>query len=177
MILWFLSARRRKLRASAKFWYAYCVNRARRAHYYANWQVPDTIDGRFDMITLHLSLLIIALRAERNRDAAFVQQALFDCLFQDMERNLREMGVGDLAVPKRIKKMMLAFNGRLHSYAAAIESKELLAKALWRNVYREQTVDAEILGLFAEEAMALFKEYSMFDFENIIDPAAIDAAA
>ena len=83
---------------------------------YAEWGVPDTLDGRFDMITLHTFLVLDRLKGE---DRAF-RQELVDEFFRDMDRSLREMGVGDLSVGKKVRKMAEVFYGRLAAYDKAL---------------------------------------------------------
>ena len=118
------------------------VAQARRPEFYSRLGVPDTVDGRFDMIALHAFLVLNRLKRDRHRTAG-VGQALFDVLFEDMDRNLREMGVGDLSVGKRIKAMGKAFYGRIAAYETGLASEvgpedegNLLEDALRRNLYR-----------------------------------------
>ena len=96
--------------------------------------VPDSFDGRFDMLILHC--FMTGRQAEYQADTKF-QQALFDQLFKAMDPSLRELGIGDLGVPKHMKRMMKAFNGRMHAYTEAIDSGEgeQLFDVLKRNVY------------------------------------------
>src|ERR1700761_506939 len=89
--------------------YSAIVAQSRQPRFYAEWGVPDTVTGRFDMISLHLALVLRRLGTER--DAKVFSQALFDLFFKDMDRSLREMGAGDLAVPKKIRKMGEIFYG------------------------------------------------------------------
>lgn len=128
--------------------YAQIVAQARQPVFYARLGVPDTAEGRFDMIVLHAILVMRRLRGEggAGRDLA---QALFDALFRDMDANLREMGVSDVAVPKRVKGMARAFYGRAAAYDGAIDAADRpsLAVALRRNVYRNATdADADRLA-------------------------------
>lgn len=111
--------------------YVALVKQARREAFYTRLAVPDTLDGRFELIALHVHLAIRALgRGDRS-------QALFDRFFFDMDRSLREMGVGDLSVGKRVKKMVAAYYGRARAYDAALvaDEAEALEDALRRNVY------------------------------------------
>ncbi len=113
--------------------------------FYITCGVPDTFDGRFDLLLVHLFVLIHKTMGEGAYDE--VSQALFDTVFKDMDQTLREMGIGDMGVPKHMKRMMKAFNGRMHSYQMAIDSKVLdgkdieglqsgdLSEALARNLY------------------------------------------
>jgi cytochrome b pre-mRNA-processing protein 3 len=112
--------------------YEAIVAAARHPRPYAEWGVPDTVDGRFDMISLYLFLVLDRLKGA---DAGF-RQRLTDAFFADMDRSLREMGVGDLSVAKKIRKMAEVFYGRVAAYDAALaQGPEAMAAALARNVY------------------------------------------
>ncbi|MBU1304901.1 MAG: ubiquinol-cytochrome C chaperone [Alphaproteobacteria bacterium] len=100
--------------------YAAIVAQSRQPVFYTDWGIPDTVTGRFDMISLHLALLFRRLHDEGKQVSDF-SQAVFDLFFKDMDRSLREMGVGDLAVPKRIKKMANAFYGLMTSLTEAMD--------------------------------------------------------
>jgi cytochrome b pre-mRNA-processing protein 3 len=118
--------------------YAAIVAQSRQPLFYARFGVPDTVTGRFDMISLHLGLLFHRLRTE-DAKARHFSQAVFDVFFKDMDRSLREMGVGDLAVPKKIQKMGSAFYGLLRGLGSALDSGDAAAieKLLVRNVYHD----------------------------------------
>jgi cytochrome b pre-mRNA-processing protein 3 len=112
------------------------VAAARQPWFYQALGVPDTLDGRFDLVGLHAFLVIRRLSAlpPPGPDLA---QAVFDAMFSDMDINLREMGVSDLAVGKRVRAMWEAFHGRAAAYEAALADGDLaLAEALARNVWR-----------------------------------------
>lgn len=97
--------------------------------------VPDTVDGRFDMICLHMFLVMRRLKPEERRTSEF-SQALFDVMFKNMDDSLREMGVGDLIVGKRVRKLAEDFYGRINAYDRALNSDDEgdLAEALSRNI-------------------------------------------
>ena len=115
--------------------YEAIVAAARHPALYVRWAVPDTIDGRFDMVGLHLFLVLDRLKGE----AAGFRQALVDEFFADMDRSLREMGVGDLSVGKKVRKMAEVFYGRVTAYDRALAQADEaeLAAALSRNVFPE----------------------------------------
>lgn len=115
--------------------YKAIVTQSREPGFYLRLGVPDTADGRFDMIALHAFLVLYRLKKDRPQTAPLTQ-ALFDLMFADMDQNLREMGVGDLSVGKKIKKMAAAFQGRIVAYETALAVPEALEQALARNVYR-----------------------------------------
>jgi cytochrome b pre-mRNA-processing protein 3 len=112
--------------------YGMIVAQARLPQFYLRFGVPDTVNGRFDMVVLHLWMVLARLRAV---GAVAEAQQLFDRFCNDMDANLREMGVGDLTVPKRMKKFGEAFYGRSGAYDAAIIAGEgEMRAALARNV-------------------------------------------
>ena len=114
--------------------YRAIVAQAREPAFYREGGVPDSLDGRFELVILHTALVMRRLKAE-GPAAADLSQELFDVLFRNMDENLREMGVGDMGVGKRIKKMVEAFYGRLSAYEAGLEGAgEGLEAALGRNL-------------------------------------------
>ncbi|HQZ11483.1 MAG TPA: ubiquinol-cytochrome C chaperone family protein [Devosia sp.] len=129
--------------------YSAIVAQSRRPVFYAEWGVPDTVTGRFDMISLHMSLLFRRLRSERKDVAAF-SQAVFDLFFRDMDRSLREMGVTDIGIPKKIKKMGNIFYGLLAHISEAMDKGDRagLEAVLIRNIY--EGASAPAAGLLAE---------------------------
>jgi cytochrome b pre-mRNA-processing protein 3 len=113
------------------------VTAARDPCVYAAHGVPDTLDGRFDMIGLYAFLLIDRLRF-LPEPGPRLAQAVFDAMFSDMDKALREMGVGDLSVGRRVRTMWEAFHGRARAYEAALHSADpaALPAALARNIWR-----------------------------------------
>jgi cytochrome b pre-mRNA-processing protein 3 len=111
------------------------VAQARSPAFYLGYGVPDTVAGRLDMILLHLLLVLRRLTLEVAPPA--VGQRLFDRFCQDIDDNFREMGVGDLAVPKKMQKVAEAFYGRAQAYEAALAANDLAAleAAIARNVF------------------------------------------
>ena len=117
--------------------YGAAVEAARQPYFYTVLGVPDTLDGRFDLLSLFAFLLIDRLRPESDPGPALAQ-AVFDAMFSDMDVNLREMGVGDLSIGKKVKAMWNAFHGRSIAYAAGLASGDeaALEAAIARNVWR-----------------------------------------
>lgn len=132
-----LSRRKRHERTGFEL-YGSAVAAARDPALYTAFRVPDTLDGRFDMIGLHAFLLIHRLTGEAEPGPALAQ-AIFDAMFSDMDVNLREMGVGDLSVGKKVKAMWEAFHGRSAAYASALRAHDAagMEAALRRNVWRK----------------------------------------
>ena len=131
--------------------YTAAVRAARAPSFYTDLAVPDTLDGRFDLVGLHVGLMIDRLRAAPAPGPA-VAQALFDAMFADMDFNLREMGVGDMSVAKRMKEMWEAFHGRATAYAAALAPDApagALVDCLGRNVWRGEAPEGAAEALAA----------------------------
>jgi cytochrome b pre-mRNA-processing protein 3 len=117
--------------------YAAAVAAARDPWFYQALAVPDTLDGRFDLIALYVSLLVQRLR-QAPEPGPILAQAVFDAMFGDMDDNLREIGVGDLSIGKRVRAMWNAFHGRARAYEAAVNAgdRAALEASLERNVWR-----------------------------------------
>ena len=113
--------------------YGVVVEQARRPALYQDYGVPDTLDGRFDMVVFHLTLVIDRLR-HPDRSVTAQAQALFDLFVADMDRNLRQIGVGDNSVPRKMKNIGQSFYGRFGAYTRA-KDRSALAAAVRRNVF------------------------------------------
>jgi len=141
-LTWFLS---RKPRIGGEHYalYAAIVAQSRQTLFYAEWGVPDTLTGRFDMISLHMALVLRRLQREGATQSTFAQ-ALFDLFFKDMDRSLREMGVGDISVPKRIEKMGGLFYGLVDGLGPALAANEdgALEAFVLRNLIDDAHADA-----------------------------------
>jgi cytochrome b pre-mRNA-processing protein 3 len=131
------------------------VSQAREPLFYRDLAVPDTVNGRFDMVLLHLWIVLRRLR--RAEGGAGLSQALFDHFCGDMDDNLREMGVGDLTVPKRMQKFGEAFYGRSAAYDLALDAgTEPLAQALCKNILDGGDIGhARRLAAYANAAVAV----------------------
>ena len=146
--------------------YLAIVAQSRREIFFRDWGVADTMTGRFDMVSLHVGLVLRRLRAEGRNTQHFCQD-LFDYFFQDMDRSLREAGVGDLSIGKRIGKMGELFYGLLVNLSRALDAddREDMRGVLSRNFFEGET----------PEALTAFTAY-VFDAARALDaqdPAAI----
>jgi cytochrome b pre-mRNA-processing protein 3 len=134
--------------------YGMIVTQAREPLFYRDLGVPDTVNGRFDLLVLHLWMMLRRVRPMAG--GAGLSQALFDRFCDDMDANLREMGVGDLTVPKRMQAFGEAFYGRAAAYDLALTAgDEPLAQALCKNILNGEHIDkARRLAAYAEAAIA-----------------------
>jgi cytochrome b pre-mRNA-processing protein 3 len=145
---------RAPLRSTIDAIYGMIVTQAREPSFYRAFGVSDTVNGRFDLLLLHLWMVLWRFRSAPG--AADISQALFDRFCADMDANLREMGVGDLTVPKRMQAFGEAFYGRAAAYDAALAAgDEALAQALCKNVLNGEGMEnAQRLATYAKTALA-----------------------
>ncbi len=125
------------------------VARAREPRFFAEWGVPDTLDGRFEVLALHAFLVLNRLKAEAGPAAGFAQ-ALFDTMFADLDRGLREMGASDIGVGRHVKTMARGFYGRILAYERGLAGGDAaLAEAIRRNLYGTAAPQPEQLAAIA----------------------------
>lgn len=126
------------------------VAQARTRNFYEQFGVPDSVDGRFDMVVLHTFLVFQRLRGQGDA-AALLAQALYDTLILDLEASLRQLGAGDVGVGKRIRVMTEALQGRIRAYETALAGNPLdLEAALRRNVYGTTEPSTEAVRAMAD---------------------------
>ena len=154
---------------TAKKLYESAVSKAREPVFYQDYNVPDTVDGRYEMISLHTLLFIRRLNAlEKKKEA----QGLFDVMFVIMDKSIREIGVGDLSVPKHMKRMMKGFKGRAFNYADALDTNDTkaLKEAVTRNVFgtieEPEPLDIEAI---ADYIVSADKALSKVAYEDLVD--------
>lgn len=133
--------------------YQAVVARARAPHWYLDGGVPDTLDGRFDMVALVISQLL--LRLEDSPDHAREAVWLTEIFVDDMDGQMRQIGFGDMVVGKQIGRIMSALGGRLGAYRDAGDDRTALEAALVRNVWRGDAPDPAALAHVADAALAL----------------------
>lgn len=125
---------RSSTRSAADLAYQRVVAQARRLEFFTSYGVPDTLDGRFEVICLHAFLYLHRLKGEP--DAAGVGQRFFDAMFADFDRSLREIGTGDLSVGRQVTRMAEGFYGRVRAYEQGLDGDNAaMEAALERNLY------------------------------------------
>jgi cytochrome b pre-mRNA-processing protein 3 len=129
--------------------YRCVVEQARQPIFFTDYGVPDTLDGRFELICLHAFLYLHRLKLEGPR-ARRICQSFFDRMFADFDRALREMGTGDLSVGRHVKRMALAFYGRVRAYEEGLAGGDsALGAALVRNVFGTVSEALPFAGMMA----------------------------
>lgn len=163
--------------------YAAAVAQAREPAFYAACGVPDTPTGRFDLIVLHGFLLM--QRLKNDSGGRRLAQSFCDAVVEDIDRNLREMGIGDLSVGKKVKKLMEGFYGRLGAYEEALDGvgEASLETVLQRNIYGDTAPAAaqlDVLAAYVRREAARLPDQSLAslkDGEAGFGPAPVPGGA
>lgn len=154
-------------RASVRPLYAAIAAQARQPHWYVEGEVPDTVDGRFEMVTVILALVLIRLDAIG--DAGAIPAALLAEVFvEDMDGQLRQLGMGDVVVGKHIGKMMSALGGRLGAYRTGLAGEAPMDAALVRNLYGGVTPSPKALTHVEASARAILDGLSHRSLETLL---------
>jgi cytochrome b pre-mRNA-processing protein 3 len=149
MPLLFRRRRPDPLQAAAERLHDALVERVRMPVFYTAQRVPDTFEGRFDLLVLHVAIVLRAL-ARHGADGQALSQALVDTMFARFDVAMRELGVSDMGVPKRMKRLAEAFKGRTAAYHLALDAQDqdALAAAIGRNVLSD-AADGAPLAAYA----------------------------
>jgi len=139
-------------RGTAPALYAAIVARGRDAHWYEAGAVPDSVDGRFDMIAAVMALVL--LRLEGDPEGVPLSALVAECFIEDMDGQLREIGIGDVVVGKHMGRMMGMLGGRIGAYRAGLAGGDL-KPALVRNLYRGHTPEDPALAHVETNLLAL----------------------
>lgn len=128
--------------------YATLTSAARIPFFYTSMDVPDTVMGRFEMLTL-VMILFFRRTGKGQTSGKELAQEIIDSFFQDIDHSIRELGIGDQAVPKRMKKLAGMFYGRVQSYGEALNAgdRQALAVALQRNIHPDDASAPSMAGL------------------------------
>jgi cytochrome b pre-mRNA-processing protein 3 len=173
--------RRQPRRDTIAALYGTIVAQARSPSFYRDFGVSDTVNGRFDMIVLHLAVFLHRLKTA-GADQVALGQPLFDTFCSDMDGNLREMGISDLKVPKEMRRMGEAFYGRIKVYDEALSSdgEAALVEAIGRNIYGDgNAAEAPRLAAYVRAAVQSLTAQDASSFERtgvrFPDPANVAA--
>tara|TARA_B100000029_G_C17410381_1_gene900518 strand:+ start:423 stop:983 length:561 start_codon:yes stop_codon:yes gene_type:complete len=161
--------------------YSKIVRQARQIEFYQTLGVPDTTNGRFDLIALHAFIVMKRLKS-LGKGGEILSQSLFDCMFTDIDTNLREMGVGDISVGKKVKSLASAYYGRVKAYEdGLLKADKSIEAAFKRNLYLDTKPSTKQLAAmvhYLREQVAKSEKWSIeiirdvdFDFNS---PPIID---
>lgn len=140
----------KKNKQNVELIYSKVVAISRNRTFYTKLSVPDTLDGRFDMLLLFIILMVN--RLSKNKEGKILAQKLFDRFFLDLDYSLRELGAGDVGVALKIKDMSSAYLGRQSVYIKSFKEMNIdkLCENLNNNIYRNAFVKKEILISLAQ---------------------------
>jgi cytochrome b pre-mRNA-processing protein 3 len=150
--------------------YNQIVARAREPHWYVEGQVPDSIDGRFDMVAAIFSLVL--LRLEEDAGHAQDMAHLTEILVDDMDGQLREVGIGDMIVGKHIGKIMSAVGGRIGAFRDGLADPAKLDEVILRNIYRAESADPAALAHVRSGFLGVERALASQLSEQIVEGAA-----
>lgn len=130
--------------------YEVLTSMARQAVFYTDYDVPDTVMGRFELLSVMMILFFRRTRSSVTSGQELAQE-IVDAFFEDIDYSIRELGIGDNSIPKRMKKLAGMFYGRLESYATAMDGNDraALAVALRRNIYPKADENAASMDALA----------------------------
>lgn len=158
----------RKAENPAAALYAAIVGQGREPDWYVAGAVPDTVDGRFDMIASVLAIVMLRLEAEPSDSAAAASARLVECFVEDMDGQLRQFGVGDVIVGKRVGKIMGLVGGRLGAYRDGLSGAADFEDALVRNLYRGAHPGEAALAHVARRLRGLHGELARVELDALM---------
>lgn len=163
---------KKKLNNAAHNIFSIIIEHSRVIDFYENYSVEDSLDGRFDLMSVHMAIVLEKLDHHKNfKDVPEFKRILQEIMFDNLDLTLREIGVGDLGVGKKIKVMAEAFYGRMIAYQNLFsnENKDEMSNTLKRNLYREKTINEDILKKMVSY---IYQQYELIikqDIEKILD--------
>ena len=150
--------------------YQKIVKFSRNKIFYTKYKVPDTIDGRFDMLVL--ISIIVTFRLSKIKDEGInLSQNIFDVIFRDLDFSLRELGAGDVSVSNNMKKLISSYMGRQKVYLEAFKNydEDILALAFKNNIFRNNKQNKDLLLLLSTNILKINKKLDLIEDKKILD--------
>ena len=150
--------------------YQKIVKFSRNKIFFTKYKVPDTIDGRFDMLVL--SMIIVVYRLSKiNDEGVELSQKIFDIVFKDLDFSLRELGAGDVSVSTNMKKLISSYMGRQKSYIKSFKNddEKSLASAFEKNIYRNNDQHKSLSLSLSKKILKINKKFDLVDDKKILD--------
>ena len=138
--------------------------------FYTKYNVPDTIDGRFDMLVL-ITIIVVHRLSKISKDGIELSQNIFDVIFKDLDFSLRELGAGDVSVANNMKKLISSYMGRQKIYIEAFknEDEEFLALAFKNNIFRNKDQKKNLILLLSKNIFRINKKLDLIEDKKIIN--------
>ena len=149
--------------------YQKIVKFSRNKIFYTKYKVPDTIDGRFDMLIL--ITIIVVFRLSKIKDEGIIlSQNIFDIVFKDLDFSLRELGAGDVTVANNMKKLISSYMGRQKIYLKAFKNddEKFLANAFKNNIFRNNDQNENLILLLSINIFKINKKLHLIDDKKIL---------
>ena len=150
--------------------YQKIVNISRNKIFYTKYNVPDTIDGRYDMLVL-ITILVVFRLSKIKDEGVVLSQKIFDTIFKDLDFSLRELGAGDVSVANNMKKLISSYMGRQKIYVKAFKSEDekLLALAFKNNIFRNKDQKKNLILLLSKNIFRINKKLHLIEDKQILD--------
>lgn len=164
-------SKKKKIDNAANELFLKVISHTRIPLFYENFGVEDNLDGRFDLMSVHMALIIDVLDNNNQlNDAIIVRRRLQEIMFDNLDLTLREIGVGDLGVGKKIKTMAEAFYGRMTTYQECFKTHDTdqMSMALKRNLYRGRDMNEAIVVNMTSYVYGQYKYLSSQPSEDVI---------
>ena len=138
--------------------------------FYTKFKVPDTIDGRFDMLTL-ITIIVVFRLSKIKDDGIKLSQKIFDIIFKDLDFSLRELGAGDVSVANNMKKLISSYMGRQKIYLKAFKNNDekFLAMAFKNNIFRNNDQKDNLILLLSINIFNINKKLDLIEDKKIIN--------
>ena len=150
--------------------YQKIVNISRNKIFYTKYSVPDTIDGRFDMLIL-ITIIVVHRLSKIKNQGIELSQKIFDIIFKDLDYSLRELGAGDVSVANNMKKLISSYMGRQKIYVKAFknEDEKFLALAFKNNIFRNKDQNKKIILLLSKNIFRINKKLDLIEDKKMLN--------
>ncbi len=162
--------KKKKYETNSNVIYQKIVEFSRNKIFYIKYKVPDTMDGRFDMLVL--ITIIIAFRLSKiKEEGKELSQKIFDTIFKDLDFSFRELGAGDVSIANNMKKLISSYMGRQKIYVKAFknEDKKILALAFKNNIFRNNDQKANLILSLTTNILKINKELDLIEDKKILN--------
>ena len=149
--------------------YQKIVNFSRNKIFYTKYSVPDTIDGRFDMLVL-ITIIVVHRLSKIKNEGSELSQKIFDIVFKDLDYSLRELGAGDVSVANNMKKLISSYMGRQKIYLKAFKSEDekFLASAFKNNIFRNKDQKKNLILLLSKNILRINKKLHLIEDKKML---------
>ena len=150
--------------------YQKIVNFSRNKIFYTKYKIPDTIDGRFDMLVL-ITIIVVHRLSKIKNEGSELSQKIFDIVFKDLDYSLRELGAGDVSVANNMKKLISSYMGRQKIYVEALKSadEKFLALAFKNNIFRNKDQKKNLILLLSKNILKINKKLDLIEDKKILN--------